>query len=530
MTARFMMTIAVVALVVTACEAETAETTLFQPGNEAGSEDTTVTVPPTTEPTVPVSDLEDVRRATVKVQTKFLNAAGEYVSSWWGTGSIVDPSGLILTNAHVAAPEAPGLEILYAGTDINLEQLNPQRLEIGMFVAEDQLPEFRYVAEVVTVDGWLDLAVLRIVSDLEGNPVDEEFPSIPIGDSDALEGNDAVVVVGYPDVGGPTMSTASGIVSGFLPDDKIDGMSRGWIKTDAIIRGGNSGGVAVNSDFELVGVPTRGGAEFGELRPVSLAQELIDDARSGVAYERGTGVVAGSGQESVNLIGWSAQDDPQECLIGPATSLASGLTRIHAGFTWAGFVPGEDLAWQWMYDDEPWYQGAWDTSTGWDGPETGECLVIRAGLADYSTLPDGVYAVIVYAGERLRRLTAETVTVGGQTEQPADAVTIEGRIVDGDSGEALADGHIGFLVPGTDAGAWWATEELDESKIAAYARVNSTSYVQLDAPLQRGVDYPYFIVPLIEGYAVNVGCCYTLPPDFSEGTIQVDFQVFKATP
>jgi S1-C subfamily serine protease len=100
-------------------------------------------------------------------------------------------------------------------------------------------------------------------------------------------------------------------VSGFDSEDGVEG--RAWIKTDAAISGGNSGGTGVDNDGHLVGVPTRifsnkegqsvdcrrladtnGDGKIDEndtcipvggfinaLRPVNLAKALIDEARNG---------------------------------------------------------------------------------------------------------------------------------------------------------------------------------------------------------------------------------------------------------
>jgi S1-C subfamily serine protease len=73
--------------------------------------------------------------------------------------------------------------------------------------------------------------------------------------SSAASVNDDLFIVGFPSIGGDSVTFSRGIVSGFIQEDGVR-----WIKTDAQISGGNSGGPAFNSKGELVGVPTRASA------------------------------------------------------------------------------------------------------------------------------------------------------------------------------------------------------------------------------------------------------------------------------
>ena len=139
-----------------------------------------------------------------------------------------------------------------------------------------------------------------------------------LGDSDSVEIGDSLQILGYPGIGGETITFTEGAVSGFTSDRSVEG--RAWIKTDATIAGGNSGGMAANALGELIGVPTiaASGAEGGDivdcrpvadtnrdgsidqfdtcvpiggfingLRPVNLALPLIAAAQSGVAVSAG---------------------------------------------------------------------------------------------------------------------------------------------------------------------------------------------------------------------------------------------------
>jgi hypothetical protein len=98
------------------------------------------------------------------------------------------------------------------------------------------------------------LAIIEITGELDGACVLGDFPFVSIGDSDEVGIGDEIRVLGYPGIGGDTITFTRGAVSGFTSDRSVG--DRAWIKTDATIAGGNSGGLAVNEDGELIGVPS----------------------------------------------------------------------------------------------------------------------------------------------------------------------------------------------------------------------------------------------------------------------------------
>ncbi len=168
------------------------------------------------------------------------------VQEWSGSGTIISPDGLILTNAHVAMGDRfyPAEELL-----------------ILLTVAEDALPEAAFYAEVMQADENLDIAVLRPSIDLQGNLVDRSklnLPYVSLGDSDALHLGDEILILGYPGIGGETITLTRGEVSGFTSQSGYG--NRAFIKTSATIAGGNSGGLALDENNNLVGIPTEVGA------------------------------------------------------------------------------------------------------------------------------------------------------------------------------------------------------------------------------------------------------------------------------
>ena len=241
----------------------------------------TTTLTPTPTPTLSAAHLiERAQVATVMIVAP--DDAGE--SCALGSGSVVDPRGLILTNFHVMGDTETGE--LYNSKGI---------AAVGITTKPDAPPGPWYIARILERDVDLDVAVLEIVADEDGNPLTEELSlsAVPLGDSDALQLGDEMSVLGYPGAGLLTspeefilsITLTKGTVSGFLTRE--DGV-RIWIKTDTEISGGNSGGMAINERGELIGIPTqvspdrRGLGKLGLIRPINLARSLIDLARQEV--------------------------------------------------------------------------------------------------------------------------------------------------------------------------------------------------------------------------------------------------------
>jgi hypothetical protein len=234
---------------------------------------------------------------------------GEDQLVWYavGSGTVVSPDGLILTNQHLITPEGADEKLAELETQLASEgknadlQVDPERFMVAVSDGR-HLPDPRYVARVVAEDPDLDLAVLRIESDERGASLDPEtldLPILPLGSSDAVNLGETVNVFGFPAIGSGSLTYTIGIVSGFLFEEEIDGTA--WINTDAVTSGGNSGGAAVNDAGQLIGVPTSGsaldcragdtnrdgvvnsddvgclptGGSLTQLRPIDLARPLL---------------------------------------------------------------------------------------------------------------------------------------------------------------------------------------------------------------------------------------------------------------
>ena len=159
-----------------------------------------------------------------------------------GSGVIIDPSGVALTNAHVVDGASQVEVTLMDGT--------------------------KHRAKVVGVDKKTDLAVLRLEAS------GKTFPHLPLGDSNEVQVGDWVLAIGSPF--GLQSTVTSGIISakarqiGAGPYDD-------FLQTDAAINPGNSGGPLVNMRGEVIGINTaivRGGSGIGFAIPASMAKRV----------------------------------------------------------------------------------------------------------------------------------------------------------------------------------------------------------------------------------------------------------------
>ena len=175
-----------------------------------------------------------------------------------GSGVIIDPSGIVLTNNHVVE---------------NADKVSVQLGDGREFDAVE-----------IKTDERSDLAVLRIQADAS-------LPAARLGDSDQLEIGDWVLAVGNPFELEQTVS--AGIIS--AKGRALDSVRRArFLQTDAAINPGNSGGPLVNLDGEVVAINTAifsrtGGYQgIGFAIPINLAKwvtpQLIEKGTVARAY------------------------------------------------------------------------------------------------------------------------------------------------------------------------------------------------------------------------------------------------------
>jgi S1-C subfamily serine protease len=378
---------------------------------------------------------QEIERATVHIQLLGVDDA----NLGFGSGSIIRKDGLILTNAHVAVPTAPGLPRLYGYR----YRSDVRKLVVSLFVAEDEPAEPMYTARVVAVDGYLDVAVLQIWRTVDGDPVDPrtlDLPTVNLGDSDSLENDEDLRLVGYPDVGGGAyrlINSSRGSVSGFLPDPDLEAR-RGWIKTSASIYGGNSGGLAVNERGRLIGIPSR--AQFEKeylgtatdisgtlalIRPINIARPVIDAAMSGKPWQSPY-LVKGGGKETFTLAGWATEGPSNgECGYTSDRSFPQRPAALYAIFDARNMKVNEDLQYVWRLPSDAGAAGgnAFTEAVVWkDESGASDCASAPSpGVARAADglLLDGLYVVEVRVGPALRLVGRAETIVGRSSTGPA---------------------------------------------------------------------------------------------------------------
>jgi S1-C subfamily serine protease len=237
-------------------------------------------------------------RSAVKVTARYLDN-GQMVEGWSGSGSIVSSDGLILTSAKLVLPRR-----FFPVDD----------LIVSLTVEPDQPPVPMYRAEVLQADRALDLAVIRITTDLEYEPLDSrqlDLPAVEFGDANDLQLGDPLAILGYPRSNSASITLTRGEVGGFAGQEGYG--ERALIMTWEKLAGENSGGLVSDGSGNLVAIPTQLGTgpdDFPEdcqaifdtnrdgeingrdecvpgsgiiqvLRPIDLAQPLIEAAMDG---------------------------------------------------------------------------------------------------------------------------------------------------------------------------------------------------------------------------------------------------------
>jgi Do/DeqQ family serine protease len=182
----------------------------------------------------------------------------EQVQRSLGSGVIVDPAGLVVTNFHV------------------IENADQVRVSLA--------DKREFEADIVLKDQHSDLAVLRLKDSRE------RFAAIELGDSDALAVGDLVLALGNPFGVGQTVT--HGIVSAVARTQVGITDYQFFIQTDAAINPGNSGGALVDLSGRLVGINTAifsrsGGSQgIGFAIPVNMVRGVIASAQGGNAVVR----------------------------------------------------------------------------------------------------------------------------------------------------------------------------------------------------------------------------------------------------
>ena len=179
-------------------------------------------------------------------------------SSSLGSGVLVSPEGIILTNHHVISD----------ASDIDVALADGRKLK----------------AQVIGSDPETDIAVLKIEAKNLPTP-------ITLGKIDSVHVGDVVLAIGNPFGVGQTVT--SGIVSAMGRDHVGINTFENFIQTDAAINPGNSGGALIDTRGNLIGINTAifsnngGSMGIGFAIPVNLAKQVMESILNNGSVTRG---------------------------------------------------------------------------------------------------------------------------------------------------------------------------------------------------------------------------------------------------
>lgn len=201
-----------------------------------------------------LSSVEDARAAVIQIQAEgtFVEPEGvAFNAAGRGSGFIIDPSGIAVTNNHVVA----GAALVKVYLDGETEPRN---------------------ARIIATSECSDLAVI----DIDG----DGYPYLNWSTGDIRVGNE-VYVAGFP-LGDPEYTLTRGIVSKenangqFFPWSSVDHV----VEYDAQATGGNSGGPVINNDAQVVAVHYASSTQTDDQAygiGADIAQGVVDQLRQG---------------------------------------------------------------------------------------------------------------------------------------------------------------------------------------------------------------------------------------------------------
>jgi len=195
------------------------------------------------------SNVDQAAQSVVQIVASYASEA--FASS--GSGSIIDPYH-ILTNFHV----------------INNSGKISNKIEVWLANPDLSQPPVQYVKGIVQVyDERADLAIIKTQTRIPRNHLEitgEAYPKV----------GGKITIIGFPSLGSNTITFTQGIVSGFMNVSGVD-----LIKTDCEVNRGNSGGIAVDENNQIIGVPTAvnidadTGGRLGLIVPAKYCVRLI---------------------------------------------------------------------------------------------------------------------------------------------------------------------------------------------------------------------------------------------------------------
>ncbi|MGN6064120.1 MULTISPECIES: Do family serine endopeptidase [Brevundimonas] len=288
-----------------------------------------------------------------------------------GSGVIVRPDGIVVTNNHVIQ--------------------NMQEIRVTLNDRRE------YPAKVLLADERSDIAVLQLEN------LDGDLPVLRIDDQEQQQVGDLVLAIGNPFGVGQTVT--NGIISALNRTETGISDSGSFIQTDAPINPGNSGGALVDMDGDLIGINTaifsRTGSSTGVgfAVPATMVKRVVDSAIGGAkSVERAWLGVKGDTVSS-DMARSLGLDRPQGLMV---TDVYAGGPGARAGIE----------------------QG--DVITAIDGAEVNDQggLNFRVGTRS----PNDTVAVTVLRDGQTRTLNARVSTLPGDADPGQGSVVGQGAL------------------------------------------------------------------------------------------------------
>lgn len=187
----------------------------------------------------------DAYKAIVLIKSYIEDSLGNIMLNSLGSGVIIDENGLVITNHHVVSEK---------------DEFDNTEKDLGYIICitEDisKMPDCSYSGNLIARNEDLDLALLQMekIPDYGGK---DTFDYLIMNTIDQTEVNDEVMAYGYPGIGDDTITITKGIISGKTNKHQID-----WLKTDAVISFGSSGGAALDSEGKVIGITSSAHSDF----------------------------------------------------------------------------------------------------------------------------------------------------------------------------------------------------------------------------------------------------------------------------
>ena len=218
----------------------------------------------TAQPGLSGGTIERIARSVVEILAV---RNGQVVAT--GSGTIIGPTGLIVTNRHVIE--------------------NSDDWVIGILRDIDEGPVPRYRASLGGYSEEVDIAFLGIDRWADGKPLVIEnlnLPTAAVAERQLRRG-DYVGLLGYPGIGGGLLTFTDGGITTIHRGSVGGETALVAYQTDAEIAAGNSGGLAVNSNGEMVGIPSAAATEAtgGRLGVIITLEALLKATNAGLTTE-----------------------------------------------------------------------------------------------------------------------------------------------------------------------------------------------------------------------------------------------------